>query len=241
MACTGQLFGLLLIPIPVFGVDSTPRMGEWVGGWNGAIRDDFSSWTCPFPLGDMDRPLPIGDMHWPLSSWGYGPAPFQLGIWTGPFPSPIVPHITQCDAFQGYNVLLCIVKQARWVGHMVIPSACLLWSITFCPSCPQTSFAICCGVEHWGQGVQHQVYPGFKYPRSWLAFCMMGMWSWSMIKVVCKPSIIDAPWSPSPVSSLHHHPHQFPQLTSLRKFLWTPMLIQALFAVAPQHDCHHIP
>ena len=47
-----------------------------------------------------------------------------------------------------------------------------------------------------------------------------------MIKVVCKLSIIDAPWTPSPlvspVSSLHHHPHQFPQLTSLRTFLWTP-------------------
>ena len=62
--------------------------------------------------------------------------------------------------------------------------------------------------------------------------------------MVCKPSIIDAPWTPSPlvspVSSLHHHPHQFPQLTSLRKFLWTPLLIEAPFAVAPRHDCHHI-
>ena len=45
----------------------------------------------------------------------------------------------------------------------------------------------------------------------------------------------------SPVSSLHHHPHQFPQLTSLRKFLWTPLLMEALFAAAPRHDCHHIP
>ena len=66
-----------------------------------------------------------------------------------------------------------------------------------------------------------------------------------MIKGVCKPSIMDAPWTPSPlvspVSSLHCHPHQFPQLTSLQKFLWTPLLMEALFAVAPQHDCHHIP
>ena len=38
-----------------------------MGGWDGAIWDDFSSWTCPFPVGDMDRPLPIGDMDWPLS------------------------------------------------------------------------------------------------------------------------------------------------------------------------------
>ena len=42
-----QLFGRLLIPALVFGVDSTPRMGECVGGWDGAI-----------------------------SGWGYGPAPF---------------------------------------------------------------------------------------------------------------------------------------------------------------------
>ena len=66
-----------------------------------------------------------------------------------------------------------------------------------------------------------------------------------MIKVVCKPSTIDALWTPSPlvslVSSLHHHPHQFPQLKSLQKFLWTPLLMEAPFAVAPQHDYHHIP
>ena len=74
---------------------------------------------------------------------------------------------------------------------------------------------------------------------------MMGMWSWSMIKMECKSSIIDAPWTPSPlvspVLSLYHHPHQFPQLTSLRKFLWTPLLMEAPFAVAPQQYCHHIP
>ena len=67
MACARQLFGLNLIPTPVFGVDSTPRMGEWVGGWDGVIWDDFSSWTCHFSVGDIDRPL---------SGWGYGPAPF---------------------------------------------------------------------------------------------------------------------------------------------------------------------
>ena len=55
--------------------------------------------------------------------------------------------------------------------------------------------------------------------------------------VMCRSSIIDAPWTPSPlvslVSSLHHHPHQSPQLTSLRKFLWTPLLMEAAFVVAP--------
>ena len=58
-------------------------------------------------------------------------------------------------------------------------------------------------------------------------------------------AIMDAPWTPSPlvspVSSLHHHPHQLPQLTSLRKFLWTPLLMEAPFTVAPRHDPHHIP
>ena len=64
-----------------------------------------------------------------------------------------------------------------------------------------------------------------------------------MIKVVCGSSIVDAPWTPSPlvspVSSLHYHPYQFPQLTSLRKFLWSPLLMEARFAVAPQHNRHH--
>ena len=54
-----HLFGLLPIPTPVFGVDSTPGMG----GWHGAIWDDFSSWISPFPVEDMD---------WPSSNWGYG-------------------------------------------------------------------------------------------------------------------------------------------------------------------------
>ena len=66
-----------------------------------------------------------------------------------------------------------------------------------------------------------------------------------MMKMVCRLSIIDAPWTPSPlvspVSSLHHHPDQFLQLASLRKFLSTPLLMEAAFAVAPRHGRHHIP
>ena len=68
-------------------------MGEWVGAWDGAIWDDFWSWSCPFPF-------PTGDMD----NWGYG----RLGIGTGRFPSPIVPHFTRYDAFQGYKVHLCV-------------------------------------------------------------------------------------------------------------------------------------
>ena len=30
-----------------------------MGGWDAAIWDDFSSWTCPFPVGDMDWPLSL--------------------------------------------------------------------------------------------------------------------------------------------------------------------------------------
>ena len=52
---------------------------------------------------------------------------------------------------------MCIVKQARLEAYMVIHSAYLLWSISFCPSCPQTSFAICYGVEYWGHSVLYKV------------------------------------------------------------------------------------
>jgi len=57
--CVGRLFGRLLIPTLVFGVDSTPQMGDCVGGRDEAIRDDFSSWTCLFVVGDMGRPLSL--------------------------------------------------------------------------------------------------------------------------------------------------------------------------------------
>ena len=115
-ACAGQLFGLLLIPTPVFGVDSTPRMGEWVGGWDGAIWGDFSSWTCPFPFGDMD---------WPISRWDYGPAPFPHLV------SPSSPSQMRFGATR------CIYVYRE--KYMRIHSACLPRSIGFFPSCLQTS------------------------------------------------------------------------------------------------------
>ena len=66
-----------------------------------------------------------------------------------------------------------------------------------------------------------------------------------MIKVVCGASIMDAPRTPSPlvspVLSFQHHLHRFPQFTSPGKFLWTPLLMEAAFAIAPRHDRHHIP
>ena len=48
----------------------------------------LSGWgygPAPFRLGIWTGPFSVGDMDWPLFGWGYGPAPFQLGIWTGPF------------------------------------------------------------------------------------------------------------------------------------------------------------
>ena len=39
---------------------------------------------APFQLGIWTGPFPVGDMDWPLSGWGYGLAPFRLGIWTPP-------------------------------------------------------------------------------------------------------------------------------------------------------------
>ena len=32
----------------------------------------------------MVNPTLVGDADSALCSWGYGPAPFQLGIWSGP-------------------------------------------------------------------------------------------------------------------------------------------------------------
>ena len=38
-----------------------------------------SSHEAPFELGIWAGPFPIGDMDWPLSSWGNGLVPFRLG------------------------------------------------------------------------------------------------------------------------------------------------------------------
>ena len=68
MARVGQLFGLILIPTTVFGVDSTPRMGELTGGWVG--------W------GNLGLCLLV-DL--PLSGWGYATAPSNWGYGLAPF------------------------------------------------------------------------------------------------------------------------------------------------------------
>ena len=39
----------------------------------------------------------------------HGLAPFRLGVWNIPFPSPIVPQFTQSNAFHGYKVHLCVL------------------------------------------------------------------------------------------------------------------------------------
>ena len=65
-----QLFALPMTPTPILGRILPIGWGSgWVGGWMG--------W---------------GNLGWllhvdlPLSGCGYGPAPFQLGIWTCHFP-----------------------------------------------------------------------------------------------------------------------------------------------------------
>ena len=102
-----QLFGLLLIPSPAFGVDSTPRMGEWGGGM---------------------RRFGMISPH--------GLAPFRLGIWTGPFPSPIVPSLPSLMCFRGS----VSAPGANRASFFIIPHPCLflppphqiIWS-TFSP------------------------------------------------------------------------------------------------------------
>ena len=87
-ARTGQFFWLLLIPTPVLGVDSTPRMGEWVGemGQFGIISPRG---LAPFRFGIWTGPFPIGDLDWLFSNWGE----------ERPLSLPYCPPVTQCDAF----------------------------------------------------------------------------------------------------------------------------------------------
>ena len=52
----------------------------------------------------LHGPFPGGDMDWPLSRWGYGLAPFQLGIWSGPFPvedTHLQKPVLSCRASKG--------------------------------------------------------------------------------------------------------------------------------------------
>ena len=99
------------------------------------------------------------------------------------------------------------------------------------PSCPQTSFPTCYGVAHSGQGVL-LVGLGFEFLRRQLAVLMKDMWSWSIIKMVCRSSIIDAPWTPSPsVSPLCIHPRH------LHKSLPTSLVMRVMAALFEVELC----
>ena len=101
----GQLFGLLLIPTPVVGVDSTPCVcgSAWLDGM-GQFGMISPHGLAPFWLGTWTGPFPVVDMDWPVSL-------------------TYCPLVPQSDAFQSYQVHLCIlgggtlVRRAR-AGHL---------------------------------------------------------------------------------------------------------------------------
>ena len=75
-ACAGRVFGLLLLRIPILGWSLPPRgVCQWVDGM-GQIVMDSPHGLALFRLGIWTGPFLVGDMDCPLSSWGYGPAPF---------------------------------------------------------------------------------------------------------------------------------------------------------------------
>ena len=106
----------------------------------------------------------------------------------------------------------------------------LAHSVVHMPLCPHVLFCVA-GLLHsnWvGRGNRHlgDVPPGvlgyrcpqaiamlggggvgFEVSRKWLAILTKDIWSWCIIKMVCGPPIIDAPWTPSPlVSPISIHP-----------------------------------
>ena len=171
-------------------------------------------------------------MDLPLFGWGYGPAHFPHLLSPGS-PSLMCFRATRCI------YVYCETGTSSWVHGDTFGGASICAPRVFIPLL-LVVMELCIGDRLF-----YTKSTWFGYPRKWVAFCTTDMWSWSMIKVVCGSLIMDAPWTPSLlvslVSSLHHHPHQFLQLTSLWKFLWTPLLMEATLAVTPRHNGHHIP
>ena len=63
-----------------------------------------------------------------------------------------------------------------------------------------------------------------------------------MIKVVCGSAMIDAPWTPISFGILRlGSPPPSPSITAIDVSLGVPLLMEAMFAVAPRHERHHIP
>ena len=64
----------------------------------------------------LSSPFPIGDMERLFSSWGYGLAPFRLGISTSPFRAPLVRQRAQQATLAKMSVCQCpIVTCRRWI------------------------------------------------------------------------------------------------------------------------------
>ena len=100
-------------------------------------------------------------MDLPLSGWGYGPAPFELGIWTGPFPvgdmdGPF--SLTYCPPFAQSDATRCIyvyceIGMLSW-GHGDTSSVSAA-EHQFLPFMSSDLCAFFYAVEHWRQGVLH--------------------------------------------------------------------------------------
>ena len=166
-----------------------------------------------------------------ISNRGYGLAPFPHLL------SPTSPRLMHFGATR----CICVYFETGTLSWKVIHSVCLLRSISFCPLCPRTSFAICYGVEHWGQGAPHTRPTRLRVPVKVVGLLHDGHveleYDQGGVRVVNHRCPMDSISfgipnleSPPPSPSIRR---KFPQLTSLPKFLWTPLLMEATIAVAP--------
>ena len=160
-------------------------------------------WTGPFPIGGMD-PFPVGDMDRPLSLTQSPISPsvmrFRAARCIYVYCETGMPCSAHGDTFNRHGDTYVSVVEHHFLPLVSSDLFCyLLWSSALGTS---------------------RVF----YTRStglWVPAKVVGLLHDGHVEleVVCKPSISDAPWTPSPlvspVSSLHHHPHQFPQWTSL--------------------------
>ena len=77
--------------LPWIFISSLTGALPWQTTWAAQILSALA-WAQVALASDYNRMVVMRALHkavdvdWPLFGWGYGPAPFWLGIWTGPFP-----------------------------------------------------------------------------------------------------------------------------------------------------------